>query len=770
LPLYNARRPVLIDFALKAGGDVERYYAQVQKDNDVLGAGIYLPDYKGGTYLWAKARPLYDARGDIAGAIETVHDYTVLKRAERALQRRIRLTDLVINISTRFISHDVREIDAAIDDALEQIGRISGVDRSYVFLKKEDGASYENTHEWCAEGVGSRKAQLQSVRMEDFPWAAEKVEKGEVVHVPRVSDLPPEAAKDRSGFQRQGIKSLISVPIVSGGVNIGFTGFDMMRREMAWPEEFVALLKIVADIFGNALDRKRAETALHRSQQQLRESARHYRQLMEAASDGIYLVDSTGAVLAANSKACEMLGYSREELLGKTIFELIDPEDRPDDPLRLDLLLEGVAIIEERRFLRSDGTALPVEISAKTVDENRIQAFVRDITERKRLETQIQQARKLESLGVLAGGIAHDFNSMLVSILSNAGLALMDLPEDSPAYESVRQIEKAALHARQLTSQMLAYSGRGKFVVASFDLSRAVEEIANVLRPTIPDGVSLECSFAEGLPPVEGDAMQIRQVVMNLISNAREAMQDSGGRIRVSTGVMDADEDYLAETYLADELPPGRYVFLEVSDNGCGMDEDVRTKIFDPFFSSKGPGRGLGLAGALGIVRGHRGAIKVASKRGEGTTFRVLLPTMDGGASEPSAERTITVAKPSRSGTILVVDDDASVRAVADKILRKFGFKVLQASNGREGVEVFKAHQNEVDVVLLDMTMPDADGEEVTRRIHDLSAAEVRIIFSSAFTEQYFTKSFANKKFVSFLQKPYRPDELVDKVHEALAS
>ncbi|MFO0949016.1 MAG: ATP-binding protein, partial [Planctomycetota bacterium] len=272
--------------------------------------------------------------------------------------------------------------------------------------------------------------------------------------------------------------------------------------------------------------------------------------------------------------------------------------------------------------------------------------------------------------------------------------------------------------------------------------------------------------FAPHLPLVEADATQIRQVIMNLITNASDAVGDSGGTITVRTGVMHLDRDYLTETYLDDDLPEGSYVFVEVTDSGIGMDKETVSKIFDPFFTTKFTGRGLGLAAVLGIVRGHQGAIKVYSEPGRGSTFKVLLP---------STEKLDPVALASRrnvtafhgTGTVLVVDDEESIRMVTTKTLERFGFRVLLAADGQQGVDCFREHADEITLVILDMTMPNMSGDEAFRVIRGIRP-DARVILSSGFTEQEATDRFQGEGLAGFIQKPYRPTDLLDKVREVL--
>ncbi|MBN1478536.1 response regulator [Candidatus Sumerlaeota bacterium] len=405
------------------------------------------------------------------------------------------------------------------------------------------------------------------------------------------------------------------------------------------------------------------------------------------------------------------------------------------------------------------------EISfAGEVADQLAQALLR--LERQRLEAQVQHAQKLESLGVLAGGIAHDFNNLLVGILGNASLALFELPPASPARDFIKQIDVAAQHAADLTRQMLAYSGRGKFVVQALNLSMVVEEMVHMLKVSISKKVGLRLQLDHDLPSIEADASQITQVIMNLVTNASEAIGDECGVITIITGVTECDLDDLADTYLNEGLSAGTFVTLEVADTGCGMSQETLDKIFDPFFTTKFTGRGLGLAAVMGIVRGHGGAMRVRSELGQGTVFTVLLP-----ASSKEAEDTVTrTPQPlvwRSSGKVLVADDEMTVRELARRVLEQVGFEVLLATDGREAVELFRAHADEIRVVLLDMTMPHLDGEETFDKMWDLHP-DVRVILSSGYSEQEATERFHGRGLAGFLQKPYRPLGLIETIRGVL--
>ncbi|NBV25310.1 MAG: PAS domain S-box protein [Proteobacteria bacterium] len=382
--------------------------------------------------------------------------------------------------------------------------------------------------------------------------------------------------------------------------------------------------------------------------------------------------------------------------------------------------------------------------------------------ERVRFETRLQETQKLESLGVLAGGIAHDFNNLLTSILGNASLARLDLPPHSPADQSLERIETASLRAADLCKQMLAYAGKGRLVVQPVNLTRLVQETAHLLQVSISKRAVLKFDLAQNLPAVMVDASQLRQIVMNLVINASEAIGERSGIIALSTGLVRADRGYLADTRLAGDLPEGDYVFLEVSDTGCGMTPEIQARIFEPFYTTKFTGRGLGLAAVLGIVRGHRGALMVDSVPGKGSTFRLLLPVARGQVVEVSTPNPLADGWRGH-GRILVVDDEETVRAVVARVLESLGFTVTLAADGREAVKIFEAQPEAFTMVVIDLTMPHMDGTEAFARMRQVRS-DLRVVLMSGYSEQDATVAFAGKGLAGFLQKPFELGHLRDKV------
>ena len=386
---------------------------------------------------------------------------------------------------------------------------------------------------------------------------------------------------------------------------------------------------------------------------------------------------------------------------------------------------------------------------------------------RRRLDAKLQEAQKLESLGMLAGGIAHDFNNLLTGILGNADLALLELSPESPSREELEQIRLAATRAADLTRQMLAYSGKGQMRSEFVDLSVLVEEMTHLLESSISKKAELSCDFAPDLPTIEGDATQIRQVLMNLITNASDALEGGPGRISIRTGVCELDRQDLLN---ADETSPRRLrAFFEVADTGCGMDEATRARIFDPFFSTKFLGRGLGLAAVQGIVRSHGGTIRIDSEPGVGTTTTVLFPCSPVTSTAQEKRPVTRVETVEGRGTVLVVDDEEPVRRLLARLVARLGFSVRTAADGDEAVRVFGAHADEIVAVLLDLTMPRMGGLEAMQGIRTVRP-ETKIVLSSGYVQDESLKDAVGTGPLVFLQKPYTAAQVDEALQRVLST
>jgi signal transduction histidine kinase/CheY-like chemotaxis protein len=366
----------------------------------------------------------------------------------------------------------------------------------------------------------------------------------------------------------------------------------------------------------------------------------------------------------------------------------------------------------------------------------------------------------------LAGGIAHDFNNILAGIMGYADLVKVRLPASEPAREDLDVIKKAVERAADLTRQMLAYSGKGKFIVEPVNLSRAVEDTKKMLAMSVSKKATVTYNLSPDLPTIEADASQIHQIILNLVINASEALRDNSGAIVISTDTIQLSASDSTAISSGHELREGLCVRLQVSDTGCGMDEQTLAKMFDPFFSTKFTGRGLGLAAVQGIVRGHHGGMRVSSKPGEGTTFEVLFPASN--ATAPLAVESAPAKPWHGSGTVLVVDDEEIVRNLASRIIEHAGFTVLTANDGEEAIQLYQQHKKDIACVLLDLTMPKLNGEETFRELRQISSG-VRVILSSGYSEETATGHFAGLGLAGFIQKPYQLDTMIATLRQAVA-
>jgi two-component system cell cycle sensor histidine kinase/response regulator CckA len=497
--------------------------------------------------------------------------------------------------------------------------------------------------------------------------------------------------------------------------------------------------------------------------------------IVDASDDAIMSLALDGTVLTWNGGAEQIYGYSAQEMIGRNM-SLID--SRGGSREEREQILESVKRGESfRNFqtsrIRKDGRLIWISVTASPIrgrsgEVVAISSTVREITEIRALEEQLRQAAKLESLGVLAGGIAHDFNNLLVGILGNASLVKDLLPPSSAARPMLDGVINAGERAAELTRQLLAYSGKGKFVIQPVDISGLVRDMTKLAQASIPKSVALQLRLAPSLPLVVADLAQLQQLIMNLVINAAEAIGDNPGSATVTTGEQQIAEGETAGTTVgADPVTPGTYVFFEVADTGSGMDEATVARIFDPFFTTKFTGRGLGLSAALGIVRGHQGYIQVTSSPGRGSTFRVLLPAgRENAALEPVQERKEDLTG---SGVILLVDDEDLVRGAAAAMLEYLGYTVLEAANGEEAIELFQRNLSRIILVIVDLSMPVLNGEECLRRLKSIKP-HVPVLLSSGFSETGAARRFQAAGVATYLQKPYNTQHLAERVKAALRS
>jgi PAS domain S-box-containing protein len=537
----------------------------------------------------------------------------------------------------------------------------------------------------------------------------------------------------------------------------------------------LTLEKIQQDAY-LAGERQRLEDAVTARTAELARSERRTRHIFECNAGGIIVLDSQGTIIDVNAEACRIFDLQRECWLGLNVSDQRMTAVQADGSPLLPNQLPAMMAVHTRSPVRNVVIGVPrhssptrwLLVSAEPVVEDatgeirEVIATFQDITairqaeeERRNIEARALQAQKLESLGVLAGGIAHDFNNLLTGILGNASLAREILGPDTEAGPELRLIETATKQAADLTGQLLAYAGKGRVAARALDLSKLIHETVPLLH--VASGkrcpIQLECCSDAW---VHADASQLRQVVMNLAINAVEAVGEAPGGVRITTRLEHFEAARLAKAHVPSNLPDGDFVVLEVSDTGCGLDRDCVERIFEPFFSTKFTGRGLGLAAVQGIVKLHQGALEIETCIGEGTTFRVVLPAQQQGLREVTNH--VDAGKLS-SGLLLVVDDEDLVRALASRALRQAGYEVLEAADGREALTLIDQHVDKLRLVLLDATMPHLDGRQTLVTLRD-RGIQTKVILSSGYTDLGEEEVWRPMGVCAFLPKPFVPSAL----------
>lgn len=509
--------------------------------------------------------------------------------------------------------------------------------------------------------------------------------------------------------------------------------------------------------------------------QELTEQKEFFRQVIDLNPSFIFAKDREGRFTLVNQAVANAFGATVEDIVGKKDSDFNPNLEEVENFRRDDLEVMDSKVrkfVPEEQITDCDGNirylqTVKIPIIGKDGVSNQILGVSTDITKRKleeenrlKLEAQIQHTQKLESLGVLAGGIAHDFNNLLMGIFGNADLLMLDLDSDSIHRKRVEHIRVASKRLAELTNQLLAYSGKGNFQIVNLNLSSVVEEMLNLLQTVISKKAKLVCEFEAGLPDIRADATQIRQVIMNLITNASDSLGSEQGEIFVSIKVKKIKSSDLLKGNFSNVVSDGEYVSVKVKDSGCGMSSDVIEKIFDPFFSTKSFGQGLGLAAVLGIVKSHHGSIGIKSNRGSGTTIEILFPVEKNELSQADLLKKIELQSISKQKRVLVVDDEPTMRGVTKAMLERFNVKVELAVNGQSAIERVKGHQKSFDAIILDLTMPEKDGRETLREIRQLDK-KIPVILTSGYTELDATKDFGAGSYNAFLQKPFGPKELM---------
>jgi PAS domain S-box-containing protein len=691
---------------------------------------------KDGKWRWWSARgtALRDERGEPYKWIGAITDVTERRRAEEALQE------------------SEQRFKAIFDHSNDGI-LLADMETKRFFIGNET----------ICQMLGCSPDEIKDLGVmdihppEDLPYVVDQFEKQARKEIAVAKDLPVKR-KDGSIFYAD----VSAFPITLTGKPYLVGAFrDTTERKRV--EEFLQEQKEELEA---------ANEDLQQSRDALRESEGKHRTLLENLPQKIFFKDRSSVYVVCNENYARDLKVPSDEIQGRTDHDFFPRElaekYRSDDRR---IMESGRTEELEERYLQEGQERWVYTIKTPVKNEAGevvgILGIFWDTTERKNLEAQLIQSQKMEAVGLLAGGIAHEFNNILGGILGYASLMRLKMEPDHPFWGYVETIEKSSQRAALLTSQLLGFARKGKYDLRLLNLNLLAEDTLAIVRQTFDRAVTVEARLAEGLPKVEGDTMQLQQVLMNLCINARDAMPKGGSLVLTTRTEQVAEGDERIPL----ESKPGLYVLLSVADTGCGMDEETLAKIFEPFFTTKekGKGTGLGLAMVYGVVKNHGGFVTVRSEVGLGSAFTLHLPA----AEKPSERRPEALAAPEKSRgavsdqTILVVDDEESIRSLARDILEGEGYRVLLAENGARALEVYREHQGEIGLVVLDLIMPKLGGGEVFLKLKEMDPG-VHVLVSSGYSQEGKAQEILSGGALGFVQKPFHVRDLISQVRQGL--
>lgn len=593
-----------------------------------------------GKVVWVRARTVleYDDHGRPRRAIGVAQDISVERETEKFLRERVDFEHFVSQLSTRFVTS--ADLDTAINVSLEEIGRFTRSDRAHVFRFEASGALFSNPHEWCADGVASEMANSQNLRGRDYVWWIEALQRGELIPIEDVAALPTEAAAERAICESQGIRALVSMPILRDGELIAYAGLENIHAARPWSEIQCRALRVLSELLSTALRREQ-------------------------------------------------------------------------------------------------------------------------------LEAQLRRAQKLEAIGRLAGGVAHDFNNMLNVILGSVDVALLELEATHPLAKSLHGIREAGMRSAELARQLLGFASKQTIAPQVLDLNATISGMVSMLERLIGEGVQLSWTPCESIPAVEIDPAQLDQILVNLVINARDACAGHGS-VTIDTRILTA-ADALCATHGG--MHPGEcYVALSVCDDGAGMDDETRAQVFEPFYSTKLPGQGsgLGLATVYGIVRQNAGFVSVASAPDAGACFTIYLRAFNSDSIVAARPQSLSSERPARGDeTVLLVEDEALLLALGQRMLDELGYTVLAAGSPAEALALFDRHGGSIDLLVSDVIMPGMSGRELWQVLLERQPG-LPCVFMSGYPQDVLAPHGVLDRGLYFLQKPFRMRRLAERVREAL--
>ncbi len=695
---------------------------------------------------------------------ELVERVAEQKLAEEALRQKIRFENFLTSLSTSFIHLRYNEIESGMKKTVQKIGEYAQVDESFLYLFQKNGKS-EKTELNLFYRWQKNVDKIHDFSYLDLSWIKHKLRKHELVIVNSVTDLPVRAKIDRKLMRSAGIKSLVVVPLLFKKKLIGLLGFNSINKKITWTEQTISMLKIVGDLLILAFERKITEELLRQSEMQ-------YRNLFEKSSDVVFISTPDGRFIDINPAGVELFGYeSKEDILKINIAEDIytDPNERKKYRSIIDR--DGHIKDFEVNLKRKDGTGI-IAIETTTVirdDQGNILAYqgiIRDITRKRKLENQLFQAQKMDSIGMLSGGIAHDFNNILTALRGYTDLALMKIPREAPEENEIIGIRRGIERAENLTRQLLAFSRKQIIEPRIISINQVILNLEKMLVRLIGEDINFKTILADDIAPMKADTGQIEQILVNLVINARDAINQKNSHTSDKKITVETKQVYLDFGFVVNhpEVMVGDYLLIAVSDTGCGMNEEVCTKIFEPFYTTKSPGKGtgLGLATVYGIVKQNFGNIYVYSEVNKGSTFKIYWPTSENELdSEYIANRDEELANGKE--TILFVEDDDEVRTFMCRALKSLKYSIIEASNGLQALEIIKQNQIKLDLLITDVIMPEMGGKELAEEIVKFIPG-IKILFTSGYTDTHIVRSGRLEEGINFLLKPFSIQDISKKI------